>query len=137
MSLKILTYGTFDVFHYGHERILERASELGREFFVGVSTDAFNEVKGKKAFDCYEKRVESVRRFCPTAVIFEETSFDQKANDINRFGINYLVMGDDWKGKFDCFKDLCSVKYLSRTDGISSTMIRQNLMLRGQVSLNN
>jgi len=127
MSLKILTYGTFDVFHYGHERILSRAADLGAQLFVGISNDSFNAVKGKQAFQTYAERVKRVQEFVPFAHVFAENSFDQKVTDILRLDIDMLVMGDDWEGKFDYLKDICQVRYLKRTAGISSTLIRERL----------
>lgn len=127
MSLKILTYGTFDVFHYGHERILSRAADLGTQLFVGISSDSFNAVKGKKAFQADDERAESVQAFVPFAHVFAENSFDQKTHDIRKLKIDILVMGDDWEGRFDYLRDLCQVVYLKRTAGISSTMIRERL----------
>lgn len=131
MSLKVLTYGTFDVFHYGHERILSRAADLGTQLFVGVSSDSFNAVKGKKAFQAYDERAGSVQAFVPFAQVFAENSFDQKTHDIRKLKIDILVMGDDWEGKFDYLKDICQVVYLKRTSGISSTLIRERLAGKG------
>ena len=127
MSVKVLTYGTFDVFHYGHERILSRAADLGTQLFVGVSSDSFNAVKGKKAFQAYDERAESVQAFVPSTQVFAENSFDQKTHDIRKLKIDILVMGDDWEGRFDYLRDICQVVYLKRTAGISSTMIRERL----------
>jgi len=124
MNKRVLTYGTFDVFHYGHERILKRAKALGSDLFIGVSSDEFNRFKGKNAFDQFLSRAENVKAFMPDAIVFAENSFEQKFADIKALNIDVLVMGDDWKGKFDYLKDVCEVIYLERTPGISSTMIR-------------
>jgi glycerol-3-phosphate cytidylyltransferase len=127
MSFKILTYGTFDLFHYGHERILSRAADLGTQLFVGISSDSFNAIKGKQAFQAYGERAEHIQDFVPFAHVFAENSFDQKVTDIRRFDIDMLVMGDDWEGKFDYLRDICQVRYLKRTAGISSTLLRKRL----------
>jgi glycerol-3-phosphate cytidylyltransferase len=119
----VITYGTFDTFHYGHIELFLRAKQLGQRLIVAVSTDEFNLRKGKTSMFDYEKRkawVESLR--CVDMVIPEE-SWDQKIKDISEYGVNTLVMGDDWTGKFD---DLpCEVVYLPRTPEISSTTIKQ------------
>lgn len=121
---KVLTYGTFDLFHHGHEQILSRASDLGCKLFVGVSTDEFNAVKGKNSWNDYSTRFSDVQEFSPMATVFPEKSFDQKPRDIKNYGIDVLVMGDDWLGKFDWLKDLCEVVYLPRTPGISTTLLK-------------
>lgn len=120
----VLTYGTFDLFHYGHARILTRAKDAGQNLFVGVSTDRFNSVKGKEAWNSFSTRYDDVLSHVPKAHVFAEESFDQKVRDIHRFDIDVLVMGDDWAGKFDWLKDLCEVIYLPRTPGISTTLLK-------------
>ena len=124
---RILTYGTFDLFHYGHIMLLERARRLGTEVHVGLSTDSFNALKGKKSAMTYAER-ESLLLSCRFVdSVFPETCWEQKAADIIRLGAHCLVMGDDWKGKFDEFSILCQVRYLERTPDISSTMLRNGL----------
>lgn len=124
---RVLTYGTFDLFHIGHLKILERLAALGDELYVGVSTDEFNAGKGKRSLIAYEQRAEIVGALkCVTKVI-PENDWAQKRRDIVEFGIDVLGMGHDWTGKFDDLGDLCRVVYLPRTDGISSTQIRSIL----------
>ena len=121
----VITYGTFDLFHIGHLRLLERARSLGDRLIVGVSTDDFNAEKGKKTAIPFDERrniVASLR--CVDAAIPEQC-WDQKRLDIADHEISILVMGDDWEGKFDYLNDICDVVYLSRTDGISTTYLKQ------------
>lgn len=120
----IITYGTFDTFHYGHLELLIRASEMGDRLFVGVSTDEFNLLKGKKCSFPYNKRLEWIQSIKFVYQVFGESTWEQKSDDIKKYNISTLVMGDDWKGKFDKFNHLCEVKYLSRTPQISSTNIK-------------
>ena len=120
---KVITYGTFDVLHYGHINLLRRARELGDYLIVGLSTDAFNALKGKKARLPYEERKRLLEAIRYVDEIIPEESWEQKPDDIRRFGVDTFVMGDDWEGKFD---DLpCEVVYLKRTENVSSTMIRK------------
>jgi glycerol-3-phosphate cytidylyltransferase len=122
---RVLTYGTYDVLHYGHIRLLKRAASLGDRLFVGLSSDAFNTQKGKTAFYPYELRQEMLEAITYVDHIFLENTWDQKRHDIERFQINTLVMGSDWKGdpRFEDLRDVCSVVYLDYTYGISSTEI--------------
>src|SRR5690625_3683281 len=118
---KVITYGTFDLIHPGHINILRRARELGDYLIVGLSTDEFNKTKNKQAFHNYESRkyiVESIRY---VNQIIPEKNWEQKINDIKKYEIDLLVMGDDWQGKFDHLKNHCEVVYLPRTEGISTT----------------
>ena len=128
---KVITYGTFDLFHIGHLRILQRAKELagaGGELVVAVSTDRFNLVeKHKKCAIPDWQRAEIVGALkCVDKVIFED-SWEQKRRDVEDLGIDIFVMGDDWKGKFDFLADLCKVVYLPRTPDISSTELKEQL----------
>jgi glycerol-3-phosphate cytidylyltransferase len=123
----ILTYGTFDLFHYGHLNLLKRASKLGEYLIVGVSTDEFNLIKNKKCYQRYEERVENLKTLSIINEIIPEESWEQKTRDIDYYGVNTLVMGDDWEGQFDCLKKYCNVIYLSRTPIISSSEIKQIL----------
>jgi len=120
----VLTYGTFDLFHIGHVRILERARSLGDRLYVGISTDNFNSVKGKKSIIPYEHRSAIVRALTCVDDIFPENDWNQKELDIERFNANVLVMGHDWAGKFDHFKEFCEVNYFPRTEGISTTELK-------------
>jgi glycerol-3-phosphate cytidylyltransferase len=120
----IITYGTFDLFHYGHLRLLERLSRLGDRLVVGVSTDDFNAVKGKRSVIPYEQRAAIVLGCRYVYRVIPEQHWDQKRNDIVDERADIFAMGDDWAGKFDHLGDICRVLYLPRTQDISSTAIR-------------
>ena len=123
----VLTYGTFDLLHYGHLEILRRASLLGDKLIVGVSTDKFNEIKGKTCVLPYQKRKELIESLDYVDKVIPENNWNQKVTDIQDNDIDIFVMGDDWEGKFDKLKDFCKVIYLPRTKGISSTKLRSIL----------
>jgi glycerol-3-phosphate cytidylyltransferase len=123
----VLTYGTFDLFHVGHLRLLMRARELGDRLLVGVSSDEFNAGKGKKTIIDFDDRIEIVRSIRCVDGAFAETCWEQKRTDIEKYGASALVMGNDWMGKFDDLKDMCEVLYLPRTVGISSTHLKKVL----------
>lgn len=124
---KVITYGTFDLFHIGHLNILRRAKEQGEHLTVGVSSDQFNLLKGKKCVIKDSDRVKIVEAIKYVDKVILEESWEQKANDIKANGIDIFVMGDDWTGKFDDLKEFCEVRYLPRTEGISTTEIKSNL----------
>ena len=124
---KVITYGTFDVLHWGHIRLLKRARDLGDFLIVGVSTDEFNERNGKKARLPYETRKKTVELLRCVDLVVPETEWGQKRKDIVEHGCSVLAMGDDWKGKFDDLSDIAEVVYLPRTPGISSSEIRKRL----------
>jgi glycerol-3-phosphate cytidylyltransferase len=119
-----ITYGTFDLFHIGHLRIIERARSLCDQLVVGVSTDEFNAMKGKRTAVPYEDRAAIVRALRLVDEVIPERTWEQKSDDITRLGVDVFVMGDDWRGKFDHLKSLCDVVYLPRTPGISTTELR-------------
>lgn len=127
----MLTYGTFDLFHVGHLRLLERLAQLGDRLVVGVSTDEFNAAKGKKSLIPYADRAAIVGALGIVDEVFPEESWDQKKSDIERFGIDIFGMGSDWQGKFNDLGALCEVVYLERTEGLSSTTIRGQIIPRG------
>ena len=127
MAKKVLTYGTFDLFHIGHLNLLKRAKELGDYLIVGVSTDEFNASKGKRAFIPYEHRIEIVKSIRYVDEVIAENDWNQKIDDIKHFDIDILVMGDDWKGKFDYLKEYCEVRYLPRTEDVSSSKLKEKL----------
>jgi glycerol-3-phosphate cytidylyltransferase len=128
-KIRVLTYGTFDLFHIGHLNLLKRAKNLGDELIVGVSSDEFNEKKGKKSFMKYEDRAEIVKSIRYVNKVIKEESWEQKIDDIKKYGIDIFVIGDDWKGKFDFLNQYCRVVYLPRTKGISSTYLKEKLDL--------
>lgn len=123
----VITYGTFDLFHVGHIRLLKRLKSLGNKVIVGISTDEFNDLKGKKSFFSYDERYEIVSSCKYVDEVFPENSWEQKRSDITKYGIDIFAIGDDWKGKFDDLSDICEVVYLSRTDDISTTKIKAEL----------
>lgn len=121
---RVLTYGTFDLFHVGHIRLLERARSLGDYLVVGLSTDEFNLAKGKKSVFSYSERFAILSAIKHVDKIIPEDSWEQKLNDVLSNEIDVFVMGDDWQGKFDFLKTHCEVAYLPRTVGISTTYIK-------------
>lgn len=125
---KVITYGTFDLFHLGHLNILKRAKELGDYLIVAVSSDKFNARKGKKAYHSIDDRVEILKAIRFVDEVIVEEDWEQKISDIKDNNVDVFVMGDDWTGKFDYLNEYCEVVYLPRTDGISTTKIKQDLM---------
>jgi len=125
----ILTYGTFDLFHPGHVALLRRAKELGTRLVVGLSTDEFNAVKGKRSVMSYEDRKTVLESCRYVDLVIPESRWDQKPDDAIRNGADVFLMGDDWLGKFDFMKKYCSVIYLRRTPEISSTEIKKRTIL--------
>lgn len=123
----VLTYGTFDLFHIGHLNLINRLAELGDRLIIGVSTDEFNAGKGKTSVVSFEDRSRIIASIKGVDLVIPETSWDQKASDITEHDVDVFAIGDDWRGKFDELQDVCEVVYLPRTDGISSTQIKQML----------
>jgi glycerol-3-phosphate cytidylyltransferase len=124
---KIITYGTFDMFHIGHLNLLKRAKSLGDYLIVGISTDEFNQLKGKKSLIPFKERVEIIKSIKWVDEVIAENSWEQKIEDIKNFNIDIFVIGDDWKGEFDFLEKYCQVVYLSRTQDISTTILKNNL----------
>lgn len=124
---RILTYGTFDLMHYGHIRLLKRAKEQGDYLIVGVSSDEFNILKGKKAYHNFDTRKKMLEAIRYVDLVIAEDHWDQKLNDIIKYDVDVFVMGDDWKGKFDELSSSCEVVYLDRTKGISTSKIKNDL----------
>ncbi|HIQ49004.1 MAG TPA: glycerol-3-phosphate cytidylyltransferase, partial [Aquifex aeolicus] len=112
----------------GHLNLLKRAKSLGDYLIVGVSTDEFNEIKGKKSVFPYEHRAEIVRSIKYVDLVIPEKSWEQKIEDIKKYKVDIFVIGDDWKGKFDYLKEYCEVIYLPRTRGISTTELKETLL---------
>ncbi|WP_163652516.1 glycerol-3-phosphate cytidylyltransferase [Listeria sp. PSOL-1] len=124
---KVITYGTFDLLHWGHIELLKRAKEMGDYLIVAISTDEFNQLKHKEAYHSFPHRkliLESIRY---VDQVIPEENWDQKITDVKKYGIDLFVMGDDWRGEFDFLKDYCEVVYLPRTKGISTTQIKDDL----------
>ena len=125
---RILTYGTFDLLHYGHINLLKRAKALGDYLVVAVSTDDFNEIKGKKAYHNYETRKMMLEAVRYVDLVIPEENWEQKREDMHLYHIDTFVMGDDWKGKFDFLEEEgVEVVYLPRTPEISTTKIKTEL----------
>jgi glycerol-3-phosphate cytidylyltransferase len=131
---RVLTYGTFDILHFGHIRLLKRAAELGDYLVVGLSTDEFNDEKGKAAYYGYEVRLEMLGSIRYVDLVIPEASWDQKRRDIEEHGIDVVVMGSDWEGdpRFEELRDLCEVVYFDYTRGISSTELKALLAVEGR-----
>ena len=124
----VITYGTFDLLHYGHIRLLERAKKLGDRLIVGVTTDEFDKKRGKlNVVQSLEERKENVRKLNIADEVIEESYEGQKIDDIKKYQADIFTVGSDWVGKFDYLEDYCIVVYLPRTKGISSTNLREKL----------
>ena len=124
---RIITYGTFDTFHWAHMKLLQRARTMGDWLAVGLSSDEFNKTKGKTSHFSYEERKQILDGVKYVDFIFPENNWEQKREDIIKYNIDIFVIGDDWRGKFDYLSDLCQVVYLPRTPQISSTIIKKHL----------
>lgn len=124
---RVITYGTFDLLHVGHIRLLKRAKDLGDELIVALSTDSFNKLKHKTSFFSYKERKEILESIKYVDLVIPEESWEQKIEDIKKYQIDIFVMGDDWKGEFDFLKKHCEVHYLPRTEKISTTYIKNSL----------
>ena len=122
---RVMTYGTFDLLHYGHINILKRAKSLGDYLIVGLSSDEFNELKGKKSVMSYEERKEILESIRYVDKVIKESNWEQKVDDIIKYNIDVFVIGDDWEGKFDFLKEYCEVVYLPRTNSISTTLLKE------------
>lgn len=129
---RILTYGTFDLLHFGHIEILRRAKALGDYLVVAVSTDEFNAIKNKKAYHDYATRKKMLEAVRYVDLVIPEKNWGQKRDDVKKYEIDTVVMGSDWEGNenFEKLKDLCEVVYLPRTDNISTTKIKNDLSIR-------
>jgi glycerol-3-phosphate cytidylyltransferase len=124
---RVITYGTFDLLHYGHINLLRRAKQLGDYLIVALSTDDFNRLKGKECYFSYEERKNLLESIRYVDLVIPETCWEQKSSDIALYQVDTFVMGDDWKGKFDELSPLCEVVYLPRTEEISTTKIKEDL----------
>ncbi|MBE6945681.1 MAG: glycerol-3-phosphate cytidylyltransferase [Ruminococcaceae bacterium] len=125
---RVITYGTFDLLHYGHINLLRRAKALGDYLVVALSTDRFNwEDKGKKCYFTYEERKAMLEAIRYVDLVIPEDNWAQKRADVEEYNIDVFVMGDDWAGKFDFLSEQCEVVYLPRTPEISTTKIKTEL----------
>ncbi|MBC1324166.1 glycerol-3-phosphate cytidylyltransferase [Listeria welshimeri] len=124
---KVITYGTFDLLHWGHIHLLKRAKALGDYLIVAISSDEFNRIKHKEAYHSYEHRKLIIEAIRYVDEVIPENNWEQKKEDIKKYGIDVFVMGDDWEGEFDFLKNVCEVVYLPRTEGISTSQIKDEL----------
>jgi len=123
----IITYGTFDMFHIGHLKLLKRISKMGDKLIVAISDDKFNEGKGKKVMIPYKQRAKIVKSIKYVDKVIPEKNWEQKVRDIQKYNVDVFIMGDDWEGKFDFLKEYCEVVYLPRTQDISTTQLKKSL----------
>ena len=127
---RVITYGTFDLLHYGHINLLRRARQLGDYLVVCLSTDEFNsKEKNKETYFLYNERKQLLEAIRYVDLVIPENSWDQKESDIEKYEIDIFVIGNDWEGKFDFLKKKCDVIYLPRTEEISTTKIKSDLNL--------
>lgn len=127
---KVITYGTFDLLHYGHINLLQRAKALGDYLIVALSTDEFNsQEKGKKTYFSYVERKRLLEAIRYVDLVIPEKNWEQKIDDIKEFKADVFVIGNDWTGKFDFLKEYCEVCYLERTPEISTTKIKADLKI--------
>ncbi len=123
----IITYGTFDMFHIGHLNLLKRLSERGDRLIVGVSTDEFNLLKGKKTLIPYDQRAKIVEAIDCVDLVIPENDWEQKVRDVKEYNVDTFAIGEDWKGEFDFLQEYCDVLYLERTKDISTTDLKRSL----------
>jgi glycerol-3-phosphate cytidylyltransferase len=133
----VITYGTFDLFHIGHLRLLQRLSTLGDRLVVGCSTDEFNKLKGKETVISYSERAEILSACRYVDLVFPEENWEQKVNDIKKYNASIFAMGHDWAGKFDFLSEYCEVIYLPRTEDVSTTNLKTMINFVHQEKLNN
>jgi glycerol-3-phosphate cytidylyltransferase len=124
---RVITYGTFDLLHFGHIELLKRAKALGDYLIVALSSDEFNAIKGKHAYHPYEERKAMLEALRVVDLVIREDTWEQKTSDVSKYHVDVFVIGDDWEGKFDFLKEQCEVVYLPRTEGISTTKIKHDL----------
>lgn len=127
MNKTVITYGTFDMFHIGHLNLLRRLAVLGDRLIVAVSTDEFNQGKGKQTLIPFAQRAEIVRSIRYVDEVIPETRWEQKLDDVQHYGVKTFAIGDDWAGHFDFLLPYCEVVYLPRTEGISTSGLKSSL----------
>ncbi|GED41744.1 adenylyltransferase/cytidyltransferase family protein [Cobetia marina] len=123
----VITYGTFDMFHVGHLNLLKKLSLLGDQLIVGVSTDEFNLLKGKKTLIPYDQRAKIVEAIDCVDLVIPENNWEQKVHDVKVYSVDTFAIGEDWKGEFDFLQEYCEVLYLERTKDISTTDLKRSL----------
>lgn len=124
---RVITYGTYDLLHYGHIELLRRAKEYGDYLVVALSTDEFNKIKNKKSYYNYSQRKMMLESIRFVDLVIPENDWNQKIDDVKNYEIDTFIMGHDWEGEFDFLKDYCEVVYIKRTEGISTTKIKKEL----------
>ena len=124
---RVITYGTFDLLHIGHIQLLKRAKQLGDYLIVALSTEELNAFKGKHAYHPYDERKVMLESIRYVDLVIPEANWDQKRDDIIKYAVDIFTIGDDWQGEFDYLKEYCEVIYLPRTQGISTTKIKDDL----------
>lgn len=128
MKKTVITYGTFDMFHIGHLKLLQRLKSLGDELIVAVSSDEFNSRKGKKVMIPYAQRAEIIENIKCVDMVIPEENWEQKMTDVKKYNVDIFAMGNDWEGKFNFLEEFCEVVYLERTRDISTTKLKKSLM---------
>lgn len=124
---KVITYGTFDLLHYGHINLLKRAKELGDYLIVALSTNEFNAIKNKECYFSFDERKQLLNAIRYIDLVIPENNWEQKIKDVLEYKVDIFVMGDDWKGQFDFLKEYCEVNYFDRTPEISTSKIKYDL----------
>lgn len=124
---RVITYGTYDLLHYGHIELLRRAKEYGDYLVVALSTDEFNKIKNKKSYYNYSQRKMMLESIRFVDLVIPENDWNQKIDDVKNYEIDTFIMGHDWEGEFDFLKEYCEVVYIKRTEGISTTKIKKEL----------
>ena len=127
MKTTVITYGTFDMFHIGHLKLLQNLATLGDTLIVAVSSDEFNELKGKSTIIPYEQRAEIVKNIKFVDEVIAENAWEQKISDIQKYQVDIFAIGDDWRGKFDYLQEYCQVIYLPRTKDVSTDRLKATL----------
>ncbi|OCS87052.1 glycerol-3-phosphate cytidylyltransferase [Caryophanon latum] len=130
---RVITYGTFDLLHYGHINLLKRAKALGDYLIVGISSDKFNRIKGKESYFNLNERKQLLEAIRYVDLVIVEENWEQKIQDILKYEVDCFVIGDDWEGEFNYLKEYCEVVYLERTPEISTSKIKQELNFTSRV----